>query len=94
MFIKKFGVVREISEDKWPQFKAKGYQEFKVETKKASSAKPEKEFDIQTAKAGELLQHAATLGEPFAEIAAWPATRGADAIRGAILAKQAELAGK
>ncbi len=88
MLLKKNGVIRETEDStKIKYLKSIGYGEVEV----FKQEKTAKLFDINTAKAGELLAYAAELGEGYEEIAALPKNTGADKIREALLAKIEEL---
>lgn len=91
MILRLGGVVK-VSDDptRIAQLKAAGYEEYKPDIKQEKAAKP---FDINTAKAGELLAYAAELGEGYEEIAALPKNSGAEKIREALSVKIAELKG-
>ena len=83
MYVKKYGVVREIAEEDFQKYKSQGYEELEV--------KAEAEFVFETAKTSELLKYAESLGEEYKEIASMSGRTAANKIREAILAKQKEL---
>jgi len=82
MYVKKYGVVREIAEEDFQKYKSQGYEKLEV--------KAEAAFVFETAKTAELLKYAESLGEEYEEIASMSGRTAANKIREAILAKQKE----